>query len=394
MDPKNVVKLRVLIDKTQQNTQDDEKPKLSVKKASLAAACVLAVMICIIFAVKWLNRNRLDPSGYIKLSYFGANGYAGAECSVDKEKLYRALAGREKNMDKLTAYRNLAESFEAAVQERDISNGDRIEVSVSYDAQAAKAAGIVVTKDRYTVKAAGIGNGEQIDLFSKVDIVFAGISPEAYMVIENNWDEEYLKNLEFTADKPVGIAAGDTVVISCSADQSELARHGYIVSETSVQLAADRLSSYVENAGQLDGSLLEKIKLEAVGAVEEQTEDRSFRMLYRATGDQEYLYTLNDEHAENIELVSSVFLTRKDKEGSGEANYLYLVCRADVSNDEESIEVFFIFEYSQAFLTTDGQCDIAHDEPEKRYTCGTDYDSLYASAIGEKEEAYDVHVLE
>lgn len=366
----------------------------AVPRTAVMAVCGLGLVICIWLVIVLINKNRLNPSDYIKVVYSGADGYASAECVVDTEKVYKALAGREKNMDKLTAYRKLADSLKGSVTAKDISNGDKLEVQVTYDAQAAKAAGIVVTKNQYQVKAAGISAGENINLFEQVEVIFAGISPEAYVVINNHWADTYLNSLVFTADKPSGIKVGDSVTISCSADAAELARHGYVVSMTTAQFTADRLSSYVSAVDQIDQAVLLNIEKEAAGTVAAQTADMTFRMLYRATGNADYLYAFNDERADDIQLLKRVFLTRKNQNEGTIENYLYLIYRADIANSDTSMEAFFAFEYTQAFVTVEGKFDIGHDYPEKRYKCGVDYDSLYASVIGEKEALYQVYEME
>lgn len=395
--------LNVIVDKSKTGTENKageknflDKMKQGLKKQTARKRFVLAicaVLLCTgtVVVVHRLTRNRLDPADYIQISYTGANGYAQVHCNVEEDKLYQALAGKEKDMEKLTAFRRLAESLRAEVPARDIQNGDRLTVQVTYDSEAAKAAGIKVTRDEYKVKASGIGNGTRIDLFSQLEVIFAGISPEAYVVINNRWEDDYLKGLSFTADKSGGIRAGDTVTVSCAADMQELARHGYIAETFSASYTADRLSSYVSGTQQLNPAVLKTISDEAVSAIAAQTADTTFRMLYRATGDPAYLRTVNSETAEHIQLMEKFFLTRKNaSEGSNE-NYLYLIYRADIMNADDSVEVFFAFEYSQGYMTVDGNFDIAHDEPEKRYTCSDSYETLYESVIGEKESLYDIN---
>lgn len=398
--------LNVIVDKSGTETENRagkesflDKIKQALKRPTARKGWVLAICVVLlctgaVIVFHRLTRNRLDPSDYIQITYTGANGYAQVDCRVEEEKLYRALAGNEKNMEKLTALCRLAESLRAEVDAQDIQNGDHLTVQVTYDADAAKAAGITVTKNSYKVRASGIGSGTRIDLFSQIEVVFAGISPEAYVVINNRWEDEYLRGLSFSADKSGGIRVGDTVTVSCGADAQELARHGYIAETFSASYAADRLSSYVSGVQQLDPVVLKTISDEAAAVIAAQTVDTTFRMLYRATGDSSYLHTVNSETAGNIELLEQFFLTRKNaSEGSNE-NYLYLIYRADISNDDSSVEIFFAFEYTQGYMTVDGNFDIAHDEPEKRYTCSDSYETLYASVINEKGGLYHVARIE
>ena len=92
-----------------------------------------------------------------------------------------------------------------------ITNGDKIQVKVSYDKAIAKEAGLSVSNGTFNVRAKGIQSGTYIDLFQNIEVVFAGISPDAYVVVKNNWNEEFLAALDYKADKPEGISVGDEV---------------------------------------------------------------------------------------------------------------------------------------------------------------------------------------
>lgn len=77
----------------------------------------------------------------------------------------KQLAGKEVNMEKLTAYRKFADSLEAHIEKSDISNGDKLTVYVEYDTQAAADSGVRVAGSSYNIRAKGIGNGTKIVYF-------------------------------------------------------------------------------------------------------------------------------------------------------------------------------------------------------------------------------------
>lgn len=76
------------------------------------------------------------------------------------------------------------------------------------------------------MRAKGIEAGTKIDLFSNVEVTFAGISPDAYALVTNKWGDEYLGSLIFTADMTENIQKGDAVTICCETGKEELGRHG------------------------------------------------------------------------------------------------------------------------------------------------------------------------
>lgn len=359
-------------------------------KAAAAAGAVLAAVVLILIAVITVAAGKVNPEKYITIQYTGANGYASAECVIDSDKLYQKLSGRKKDTEKLEQYRAFADSLRAEVKENDIANKQKITVSISYDEQLAKEAGIKLSKQQYHVRAKGIGEGTKIDLFSQVEVIFAGVSPDAYAVVSNKWEEEYLKDLTFSVDKTEEIRKGDTVTVTCDTDTAELARHGYVAAVTAVTVTADNLSVYAAKAEELDQEVLSNITGEVFDTIEKQTENSMFRMLYKATGNEAYLRSSNNETASDIELLDIYFLKRKDGISGEKDNYLYYLCRATIENEDTQEEVYFAFVYTNGYITSDGRYEIMHDYSEQRYICSSDYDAVYDEAITQKEEAYQI----
>lgn len=367
--------------------------KLSQKNKIVILVVAVLAVIALSAIVFIRNHNTIDLSDYITVNYYGANGYASAECVVDTDKLYQNLAGKERDMEKLTNYRKIADSLEAAVEKNNISNGTVIQVITAYDEQTVKDSGYKIRNASYHVRANGISEGTKIDLYDRIAVTFAGVSPEAYVVIDNQWDDEYLKSLTFTADKYSMIARDDTITLSCTATREEIAAHGYIVSKTQAEYRADQLSTYVDSAEEINQDILKKINETVIQTITTQTEDMSFRMLYKATKDNSYLYQENDEKAENIESSGNYFLTKKSEDQAGIDNYLYTFYKADIVNSSTQMTVYFAFEFSQGYVEKDGSFDISYDKPEDKYTCFTSYDEMYQSLIEQKSANYEIHQL-
>ena len=183
------------------------------KEPKTAAGAAIGVLVLVILLVSLICAvaSKVKPEDYITVSYTGADGYAVAECSVDTEKLYRRLAGKTKDADKQSRYRSLAESVSAAVHQMNIANGQKVKIEVLFDKELAKELGVKIKAKDYTVRAKGIDAGTKIDLFSNVEVTFAGISPDAYALVTNKWGDEYLGSLIFTADMTENIQKGDAV---------------------------------------------------------------------------------------------------------------------------------------------------------------------------------------
>lgn len=363
------------------------------KRRKVLAVCIVGIVVCMLVVAGLLGNRHVNLADYVTFEYKGCNGYAEVVCNVDKDKLYQDLAANEKNMEKLQMYRKFAESVTAQTTQSDVANGDKVYVTVDCDEETAELAGLKIGNKSFSKRASGISEGTKIDLFENVEVIFAGISPEAYVVVKNNWNEDYLNVLEFKADKTSGIMVGDIIKISCSATQQDLARKGYAVEKCEAEYKADGLSSYVDSGDKVDKELLQTMDSELVSAIEKLTDDKTFRILYKATGDEKYLHQLNDEKAENINLENIVFLKRKETVDGGMDNYIYFIYSADVSNSSESLKLYFIFEFSQGYVTVDGQFNILKDEIEQRYSCSSDGNAIYEELIGSKTENYNIQNL-
>lgn len=363
------------------------------KKIMAVIIAVVAAVIGITLAISFANRNKINIKGYINIEYKGADKYATAMCHVDTDKLYKAMAGNVRDMEKLSAYRELAESVTALVNDKDISNGQNITVNVSFDEDKAQKAGIQFNDTSYIVKASGISTGKVISLFENVEVVFAGMSPEAYVKVTNKWDDEYLGSIEFKSDKNSQIALGDVIRITCSATDEELGQHGYIASQLYLDYKVDKLNSYAQIT-DIDKNVLNSLSTEAMSAITQQVDDTTFRMMYKASQDTAYLRDVNDENVTSIEPVGTYFLKRKNVSEGTVDNYIYMVFAADVVSSSNQMKIYFTFEYSQGYVSTDGSFDIMHDKPENRYQCSNNMESLYNSVIGSKGELYTITAIQ
>lgn len=347
-------------------------------------------IICAIASIAiFVNANRFQLKKYVKVTYTGANGYATPSFEIDRDKLYDRLAGKNPDEEKAYNVRKLVESINVTTECTDVKNGNKIKVDVSFNQGYEKAAGVSLGKNSYSIRAKGIKKGEKIDIFDSVDVMFNGVSPDAKVVITNNWEDEYLNTVTFSADKESNIALGDSITVSCNVSYEDMARHGYLCRQMTATFNADRLSTYCESAEKIDKDIINGICKEIGETIKNETLDTTFRMLYKATKNTDYLYHLNDETADNIKILDKYFLTRKSGQ-EGNNNYIYIVASADVHDNESTENVFFIFQYVNAYTTIDGNFDIGHDNENKRYSCSTDMDALYQEIIGEKQNSYNI----
>lgn len=351
----------------------------------IAAIGVIAAMVVALF----IRSQRFDVWDYVTISYNGANGYASPEFTLNKDKLYKELMGKSNDSDKSYNVKMLIASIDISSEAADVSNGDTYKVRLDADKKYEDAVGISISSGNKKIKASGISKGTSVELFDRLDVMFTGVSPEANVVITNNWDDEYLAGLTFTADKKNNISYGESVKITCNVSYEEIARHGFLAQNMEASYSADKLPGYIDDVSKIDRSVIEQVGKEVLDTITAETADTTFHMLYKATKDTSYLYRINEETVSAAKIVSTYFLSRKGTAGDNN-NYVYIIAQATISDSEDSKTVYFAFSYSNTYQNVDGTFDMNHDNESKRYICSTDYDALYNECIGSKSENYTI----
>ncbi len=351
----------------------------------IAAIGVIAVIVVALF----IRSQRFDVWNYVTISYDGANGYASPVFTLNKDKLYKELMGKSNDSDKSYNVKMLIASIDISSEAADVSNGDTYKVRLEADKKYEDAVGISISSGNKKIKASGIDRGTSVELFDKLDVMFTGVSPEANVVITNNWDDEYLASLTFSADKTNNISYGESVKITCNASYEEIARHGFLAQNMEASYNADKLPGYIDDVSKIDKKVIEQVGKEVLNTIDVETADTTFHMLYKATKDTAYLYHINEETASDAKIVSTYFLSRKGTAGDNN-NYVYIMAQATISDSESSATVYFAFSYTNAYENVDGTFDMNHDNESKRYICGTDYEALYSQCIGAKSDNYTI----
>ena len=254
----------------------------------IAAIGVIAAMVVALF----IRSQRFDVWDYVTISYNGANGYASPEFTLNKDKLYKELMGKSNDSDKSYNVKMLIASIDISSEAADVSNGDTYKVRLDADKKYEDAVGISISSGNKKIKASGISKGTSVELFDRLDVMFTGVSPEANVVITNNWDDEYLASLTFTADKKNNISYGESVKITCNVSYEEIARHGFLAQNMEASYSADKLPGYIDDVSKIDRSVIEQVGKEVLDTITAETADTTFHMLYKATKDTSYRTTL------------------------------------------------------------------------------------------------------
>lgn len=285
----------------------------TIKKRRVGLIIAAAGVIAVIAVALFIHSQQFDVWDYITISYEGANGYAKPVFTLNKDKLYKELMGKSTDSDKSYNVKMLIASIETSTDEEDIANGDTYKVRLEVDKKYEDAAGVSMGGGNKKIKASGISKGTSVELFDRVDVTFTGVSPQAGIVITNNWEDEYLSGLTFTPDKKDNISLGDSVKITCNTSYEDIARHGFLVHNIETSYNADKLPEYVDDVSLIDKKVIEQVSKEVLETINKETADNTFHMLYKATKDTAYLYHINEETCSDAKITGIYYLQKKRK---------------------------------------------------------------------------------
>lgn len=332
---------------------------------------------------------------YFTVTVTGLDGSGVVNLSFDYDRLLSDIAGEEKNAVIIGKYRQCLDtiSYEIKGNNGKLKNGDSVEISIGYDEALLDENGIEVEETDFKVEVAALSQGTEIDIFEKLDVIVAGVSPEAYVNLQNNWEDAFLSRISFSADKTNKVAKGDIITVTCTTKPEEFAMNGLIPKDYTKEYLVKIANSYIDSVADISQDVLMEIWLQIEQSIIRETSDLGFRILYKATEDEKYLYQYNREEVLNTELEGVYYLKKKDSTYEGSDNYVVFLARSEITNQTSTVEVYFAFEYADGSKDDAGKFSIPHNLEEEKYFCSSSMEKIYQQMIGSRSGTYNIEEL-
>lgn len=355
------------------------------------------LLVCVLFISGCsIGRRDISISPYIITDISGLSGRASVTAYLDIDGIYSVLAGAGATDEERAKYSAFVESLELSCDKVEkLANGDTINLTVTYDAAAADELKLNVNDFIKRVDVAGLDEGQEIDVFKDLKVEVTGTAPYAFVTYTNNSSDTYIKSLEYVIKgKTSGLKNGDVITIDCKIDDKTAELYYYYTDVTSMEYTVEGLDSYIYDSSQLDYSVLTDIADECAEEIKAETDDTTTRMLYRLTGNSDYLYQDNNEWVDSLRLNQVIFMSGHGDGSSQYENIILYVFDVTVANNYYSENGYFIFEYTNAVRNGSGEFMIGRNNPELRYVCGQDFDSLYNDVMQNTQVQYNSELLE
>ena len=111
-----------------------------------------------------------------------------------------------------------------------LSNGDKVTITLDYDNDALKEAGIGVDKnsDTYIYTVEGLEETKTLDLFADVSLAIEGISPHLTAKAEYTGTDDFIKNnVRYTLDKSTDISNDDKIHVTAVYNENTFENNNY-----------------------------------------------------------------------------------------------------------------------------------------------------------------------
>ena len=225
---------------------------------------------------------------------------------------------------------------------KNLSNGDKMNISIYYDTSLAEEYDIELTGEQVTVEVSGLKEPVEVDPFDGFSLEPYGFSPFGMAEFSYDGDHGYIKSDDFhyyDSDDAMSLKNGDTVTIEYIPSEDPIL-YGYKITDYSKEFLIEGLDEYVQSVDDLPESFLEYVKEETVDCIDAYTANYS-----------EFI------GMSPLEYAGYIYKVKKLDDAAGEYSVLYLIYKSCLSHELGSFEeqnIYYPVKFTD-LLSSNGQ---------------------------------------
>ncbi|MBO5952975.1 MAG: zinc ribbon domain-containing protein [Oscillospiraceae bacterium] len=215
------------------------------KKAPIVygvGAAILAAIVLIIVLVSLPRTVVLDD--YITIQYDGLSTVGTAELELDEEGLMKDL-GKDLTMKELnTLYAALMKAdFKLELDTTEnLSNGDNIHITFSYNEEALKQYDVRIKLKKDTRTVEGLQEPVFLDVFEKLELTYEGCAPYTKVTVTDTSGNPFIQDyVTYRVENGTKLSEGSEFTVHASYSDYDANEKGYIVKESSKKYIAVNL---------------------------------------------------------------------------------------------------------------------------------------------------------
>lgn len=370
------------------------------KKIVLAALAVGSILL-----LAGCGKTKMDLKEYLDVEFEGVSGKGTAIVTFDAEEFEDDLrdtkAGGELSKKKRQRF---VESFEVKVKEsEDLSNGDKVVVTLDYDKKDAKEYGFEFenVKTEYTVE--DLKELKEVDAFQYMEVTVEGVSPNVTLDLKNKSEDKVMEDFYFYVDEDrYNFKIGDKVKIKVSYSEYDLEEAGYMVKEETTEYEIKEADAYITKYEQITDEGLTQMKQLAEAKIQEAFADRYqytslMNNTVQAVANTYYPYNFDLASVQKTELVLSkaYLLVNKDLEDDyfyGIRNAVLLMYEVSVADSviTNPTKIYIPVFVTDVVLGKDGKITVEEDQVAySKNTVSSVWDDVYKAVVTENEDKFD-----
>lgn len=351
----------------------------------------------------------IDVLEYFDVTYEGATDYARAYLTCTKSETVTKAGitfffteGQRYFEYARDDYRNTIYLDLQAENNGYLKNGSTVSISLPYEADYFADEGLLFASVKKDITVAGLQEPVEFDLLQYVKPVYTGLNGSGHLKLEATEQEvtfgDYRFDIEdgncyykdericyfyFNSSKSYSLSNGDTVTITISCDEEDLARKGLKLKATTTDVAVAGLHEYVTKLSQLS-SVMSSYETAAKETIMNYlNEDWSFAVhnsYWGSYSDQ----TIGDD----LTLYKTILTTHKSSNSASD-NALWLIYSVTLSDNKLTTPTTYYFAVEDAAIAVSPADNTLYNEIRlTKYRGYTSYEDLYKTEI----ENYNLNI--
>ena len=249
-------------------------------KKMLAAAMMLVLAL----ALTACGKEKVDLTPFVELQYRGGNGNAQAALDFDFSDFEHTIMLTWPEEEQDWAHMGRLTDLEASMdfhlsKSEGLSNGDEIQVEITYDAEKADLLEVELTGLKQTVKVENLPEALSLDPFDpsvfgkEVTLELTGISPRIRMEINNAAPfNSIYRGIEYGCDKRYEeLKNGDTITLTVEYAPETFDGTDVVLTRKEMTVTVDGFPSYVTDPAMITPENLEVLRTAAKKAYDKET---------------------------------------------------------------------------------------------------------------------------
>lgn len=206
-----------------------------------------------------------------------------------------------------------------------LTNGEEIDVAVSYDNSIAREYGIEFVGEKVTFTVSGLTELVEVDPFDGFTLNIGGISPYGSVAFTYDGNNEHISTENFYIENKDFIKNGNTVTVEYRS-ALDITKYGYKVTEYEKEYLVEGLDEYVDSFSQLSETFVTELKNDASDVITSYTSSNYSQFTAKSA----------------LEYVGYVYSVRKELDG-GSYNDVYIIYRSYLSCELNTFEEQYIY---------------------------------------------------